>query len=558
MGLHVTESAATNPADSPPPLVASASGTRSLLARLPFGPIAILAVAATFRFWNLLGLPLFVDESLWLRWATNPYQYLPRGAGPLDVLRVSLIGDVNPPLLHWMLLVVLPWVDQPVLAARAVAATFGLLAVLGTYLLASELFDKRVGVVASLVHAVLPLAVFFDRIIHYDALTAACVVHVAWLSARLARQPSVGAGLILGIVLAAAIIANPRGATIAPAPALALLLLRGRRSLRESLPSFGLAYLTAALLTPLSFVGVSFQQVIDKILPFALAPDEVAGTPMDLWAANLARLSTWMEAYVGMDLLRLAVLGVIVMLAWRPGAGLYILLLWLALVLPFILGGRLIFSRYLAVSAFPPSVAIGALTVAAFWAPGAILRRLGARSPTATVSSGLVLTVVVLVLALRPAVLTSIDMVTDPLHTRLPDSDRAQYQSGWYSGVGVPDAAQYLIAVADSQPIILLREDGMPGSGVHFYSYRVPNIRHEIEPALAFNRDNSTQRVRRWLDESPNVYFVAAEDLSDQQPSRSRRLDQALRAFPDIQRVAQYPSPDGKSQVSIFKVEPRG
>jgi uncharacterized membrane protein len=531
-----------------------------LLARLPFGPIAILAVGAAFRFWNLLGLPLFVDESLWLRWATNPYQYLPRGAGALDVLRVSLIGDVNPPLLHWTLLAVLPWVDQPVLAARALTATFGLVAVLGTYLLASELFDKRVGVVASLVHAVLPLAVFFDRIIHYDALTAACVVHVAWLSARLARRPSARAGLILGIVLAAALIANPRGATIAPAPALALLLLRHGRSLRECLPCFGMAYLAAALLAPLSFMGVPLQRVIDKILPFALAPDEVAGTPTELWAANLARLSTWTETYVGPDLLKLAVLGVIVMLAWRPGAGLYVLLLWLTLVLPFILGGRLIFSRYLAVSAFPPSVAIGTLTVAAFLVPGNVLRRLGVRSSTLTTGAGFVVAAVVFILAVRPAMLTSVDMVIDPLHTDLPDSDRAQYQSGWYSGVGVPEAAQYIIAVAGSHPIILLREDGMPGSGVHFYSYRAPNIQHEIEPALAFNRDNSIQRVRRWLDESPNVYFVAAEDLSDQQPSRSRRLDQALRTFPDIQRVTQYPSPDGKSQVSVFKVsrEARG
>jgi hypothetical protein len=538
-------------------LQSPASRPATALSRLPIWPIAIIAVAAGFRFWNLLGLPLFVDESLWLRWATNPYQYLPRGAGPLEVLRVSLIGDVNPPLLHWVLLAVLPWVDQPVLAARAVAATFGLLAVLGTYLLAAELFDKRVGVVAGLVHAVLPLAVFFDRLIHYDALTAACVVHVAWLSARLARRPGALGGVLLGVVMAAALIANPRGATILPAPALALALLRGGRSLRECLPAYALAYVATALLAPLSFVGVPLQEVVDKILPFALAPDEVAQTPTELWIANLARLSTWMELYVGMDLLKLAALGIIAMLAWRPGAGVYILLLWLALVLPFILGGRLIFSRYLAVSAFPPAVAIGALTVAAYWLPGAVARRLGGKSSAFATGAGLALGSAVLILSLRPLVPTSVDMVADPLHTRLPDSDRAQYQSGWYSGVGVPDAARFVMSAARTEPLILLREDGMPGSGVHFYSYRAPNIRHEIEPALAFNRDNSIQRVRRWLDESPNVYFVATEDLSGQQPSRSRRLDQALRNLPEARRVAEYPSPDGKSRVSVFKVEPR-
>src|SRR4051812_11836870 len=43
----------------------------SLVQRVPVWPIVILIIAAGFRYWNLLGLPLFVDESLWLRWATN-------------------------------------------------------------------------------------------------------------------------------------------------------------------------------------------------------------------------------------------------------------------------------------------------------------------------------------------------------------------------------------------------------------------------------------------------------------------------------------------------------
>ena len=251
----------------------------SLVQRVPVWPIVILIIAAGFRYWNLLGLPLFVDESLWLRWATNPYEYLPRGAGPLQVLRVSLIGDVNPPLLHWVLLAVLPLSDQPILAARAVAATFGVLAPLGTYLLGTELFGRKVGIVAGLVHAILPLAVFFDRIIHYDALTAACVVYTAWLSARLARRPSLSAAVILGIVLALAIIANPRGATILPAPALAVLLLRDRTPLRLHLPSVCVVYIVTALLAPLSFVGVPLEGIADKILPFALAPVKLWNRP---------------------------------------------------------------------------------------------------------------------------------------------------------------------------------------------------------------------------------------------------------------------------------------
>ena len=75
---------------------------------------------------------------------------------------------------------------------------------------------------------------------------------------------------------------------------------------------------------------------------------------------------------------------------------------------------------------------------------------------------------------------------------------------------------------------------------------------------MSLRGDNSVQRVRRWLEQSPNVYFVAIEDLSGEQPSRSRRFDQGLLDFPEAHRVAEFPSRDGDSRISVFKVEPRG
>ncbi|MFN0070945.1 MAG: glycosyltransferase family 39 protein [Chloroflexota bacterium] len=518
-------------------------------------PLLVLGVAAAVRFWNLNGLPLFIDESLWLRWALNPYQYLPRGAGFMDVLRVSLIGDINPPLLHWVLLAVLPWVDQPVLGGRATTATFGAFAALGTYLLGTELFNRRVGVVAGFIHAFLPLAVFFDRFIHYDALTATCVVYTAWLSARLARRPGTLGAIALGAVLAAAVIANPRGATIAPAPALAMLLLRGSQPLSACLPALGISYLVAAMLAPLTFIGIPLPAIYEKIFGFGLTPGEVLEAPTALWEQNMALLESWVNIYLGLDLLKLAGLGTLVMLIRKPGAGLYVLILWLCLVLPFILGGRQIYSRYLAVSAFPPAVATGFLVIALTSLPGAVLSRLGVAHRLPQTILAVAAALGVLYIGVLPTAQTAVGLVSHPLTVQLPDSDRAQYQTGWYSGHGVPEAATFVLAKSEESPLILLRDDGMPGSGVHFYTYRAPHIRHVIEPGLAFNRDNTVARIRRWLTESGEVYFVVIEDLSGQRPSRSRRQDEVLRGFQEARRVAEYPAPDGQSQIVVFRVE---
>ena len=139
---------------------------------------------------------------------------------------------------------------------------------------------------------------------------------------------------------------------------------------------------------------------------------------------------------MGLDLLKLAGLGVIVMIIRRPGAGLYVLLLWLGLVLPFIVGGRLIFSRYLAVSAFPPSIAIGALVVAAAWIPGAMAQRMNLPPKRLAAIVGAILAATLLVVAVAPAIQASSSMVSDPLQAHLPESERAQYRFRVVLGCG--------------------------------------------------------------------------------------------------------------------------
>ena len=272
-----------------------------------------------------------------------------------------------------------------------------------------------------------------------------CVVYTAWLSARLARRPSKLTAIALGLMLAAAMIANPRGATILPAPALAFLLLHRSGSIRQSLVAFATSYIVAALLAPLSFIGVPLDDVYEKIFGFGLTPGEMLEAPTSLWDTNLILLRSWAEVYIGLDLLKLAGLGMLVMLVWRPRAGLTCCCSgwdWCCRLSWAVDRSTAVISPF---RRSHPRIAFAGLIVAAAWLPGAIASRLGLHQRATPAMLAAVLSATILVVGLTPSIQTSVSMVTDPLQAHLPDLDQSQYQDGWYAGVGVPEAAQYIL-----------------------------------------------------------------------------------------------------------------
>lgn len=512
---------------------------------------AVLGIAALVRFWDLLALPLFVDESFWLRWAMNPDWYLPDNAGPIEILRVSLIAEQQPPLLHWLLLPLMPWVGQPVLVARMIPAAFGVVAVLGTYLLTREILGSRAAVCAALVHALLPMAVFFDRIVHHDALAASFAVLVAWASVRLARQPSSRWAVITGLLLVLGLVSKTQAVLVAPAPVLAALLF-GRRSDAAALfRSLLFTFALVVLLAPISFLGLPPDETGEKVFGFALTPAEVLAMPWELWETNFIWARSWQEGYLGWPLTEVAAAGAVVMLMRQPRASVYMLVLWVLLTVPFVIAGRQIYSRYMAISVFPWAVCAGYLAVAAGALAAGSARR--ARLPGADALSALS-GVAVLGYALLPMASTLTGIVTAPLSVRLPDSDRSQYQTGPYAGLGTREAAAFLAEEARREPIVFLREDHMPGSAIFFYSRDTANVHHAWEPNLAFNRNQSVPRVRRWLEQDRPVYFVWLLDQSGPTDVRTPRLQRALQQLPEARQVAEFKDLDSRTRFVMFRM----
>ncbi len=134
-----------------------------------------------------------------------------------------------------------PWL----LWARATVLLLGLLAVLLCFLIARECWSPRTALIAALVLALSPYAVWFSARWSTEMVMAVCLLAAVWLILRACSRPTGRAFLGIGILLGLATLARPNGLLLAIALPL-VLLSRLLRHLR----------LRAAGLIALSFVLV--------------------------------------------------------------------------------------------------------------------------------------------------------------------------------------------------------------------------------------------------------------------------------------------------------------
>lgn len=108
-----------------------------------------------FRLLFILKLPIFNDEAIFIDWGarivggrTDLFYTLYDGTPPGLLVVFGLFGKL---------------LGHPLLAGRIVSTIFGLLSLIGTYKLGLLVFDRGKALLASIIYAITPLFVFFDR-----------------------------------------------------------------------------------------------------------------------------------------------------------------------------------------------------------------------------------------------------------------------------------------------------------------------------------------------------------------------------------------------------------
>jgi hypothetical protein len=378
--------------------------------------LALIGLAFLWsRLYGLTTLPIFLDETIHLRWAFNVAQgdklFRPWADGRL--------------LTIWLYALVLPHTRDILPAARALSAVAG-----GATLIALEAIGRRLvspscGLFAALLYVFCPFTLLYDRMALTDSFLTAAATLAFLLSLRLVEGPTLPRALLLSSCLALAVLTKFLGILIFLIPATCVLVLapQPRRFVRPLLIVYGVAF--ALLLYPLFvFAGTDMLRIFTS--------QAQQGGLLGDALANLRQIGAYVAYYWGAGLLLLSAAGLFFSFRARSRVGLLLTLLTLVPLLIVAATMRIWFARYILWETIP------VLLLAAF-------------SLTRLVRAGVALGIgpgisagALIALSLGPCLARDLLIILDPPRAGLPPSEDAQYVNGWPSGYGVRETVAFL------------------------------------------------------------------------------------------------------------------
>jgi 4-amino-4-deoxy-L-arabinose transferase-like glycosyltransferase len=422
--------------------------------------VAVLVLAALLRFVNLNSLPVFADESIYIRWSQ-----VMRAESTLRFLPLS---DGKEPLFMWTVIPFLKIISDPLVAGRVVSGLCGLITTLGIGLAAYILFNnKRIAIFASVIWAVLPFAVFFDRLALADTMLTMFVVWTfifSCLSLRLLRlDMAMLAGFTLGF---AWLTKSPALFSFALIPTLLVFTGWWHQPLRKKLIAIGLilvSYIIGFGMYNILRLGPEFQMIASRNQDYVIPLSEVMKHPLDPFIPHLKDVLSFFLYLVtplgfGLALLGLAEAGTFKHVRQRFVLAFW----WLVPLLAQAFVAKVFTARYLLFTV--PFAVI--LMAHGIW-------HIGDRTQKHFLAlAGLGLQVILCL---------SFDflLLTNPAAVPLPPNERSGYLETWTAGTGIRDVAYYLKNIP-GQPHILVGSEGFfgtPFSALQMYLNNYSNIR---------------------------------------------------------------------------------
>jgi hypothetical protein len=479
---------------------------------------ATLALAFVLtRFSGLGRLPIFLDESVHLRWAFNVAQgdklFRPWADGRL--------------LTIWLYALVLPHVQDFLFWARALSGLSGAATLVLVLALARRFLSEEASLLAGFLYVLCPFTLLYDRMALTDSYLAAGAALVLLLTLRARDEPTPLRLILLGLALAGCVLVKFSGILLFLVPPLTGLLLGVRgRPIRDAL----LVYLVALLVLgyPLAVFARS------EMLKVVVAQAEGEGLLRDT-LGNALLAARFLAYYWGVGLVLLAAAGLPFALRDPMGRLLAVLVLLPLLVVVLVL--RVWYARYV------------------LWAtiPLLLLASQGAQALARRGRGYALLAFFLLAWGVGPLLVRDLRLVGDPPRAGLPPEEDAQYVNGWPSGYGVREVVTYLTEE-------LRRNPGGITVFTHYRSHRAVwnalDLYFQDEPrfhldTLDFSYPDAVPYLLSPDGPKPRpVYVVLSPRFEGAHPSTVGQ--EALAGV--AQRVAVFRKPDGTLATEVWRL----
>ena len=453
---------------------------------------AVLMLGLILRLYHLTLLPVFVDEAIYIRWAQ-----VMRAESTLRFLPLS---DGKQPLYMWLVIPFLKFVSDPLFAGRIVSVLSGMGTLVAIFLLSYQLFkSEKAALISSLLYAVSPYAVFFDRMALADSLLSMFGVWILLLGTYAVRKLRLDFAMLTGFALG--------GALLTKSPALFFAILfpsvwllskspKGKKNITIHLIkliflSF-IAYIIGYGLYNILRLGPNFHMIGLRNQDYIFPVSHLWTNFKDPFVSHLKESFGWIWAMGPSLALPMAVMGILYGLIKRRFKETLVLSGWF--LFPILVQSefaKVFTARYIFFS-LPYLFVLAGMV---FLFESRLLRKIA---------------IFAIILLFVLAVKFDYSLLTKPERANLPGGERSGYLEEWTAGQGIKEIADYLRTEEMKNPgtKIVVGTEGYFGTlpdGLQIYLNDVPEI---IIIGVGIDIRETPQSLKESLKAGNKTYLV--------------------------------------------------
>ncbi|MEK7470720.1 MAG: glycosyltransferase family 39 protein [Patescibacteria group bacterium] len=416
---------------------------------------AVLILGLILRLINLTILPVFADEAIYIRWSQI--------MSSEPTLRFLPLSDGKQPLFMWILMFFVKRMSDPLFAGRLLSAFSGVVSMIGIFFLTYYIFKSKLSaLIVSLLWALSPLTLFFDRMALVDSLLTCLGIWTLLLSLILASSLRLDMAMILGFVLGLASLTKSPALFFAVLIPAAIILLKKPKDVFKYAGLILVAYLIAFGMYNIQRLGPNFGQLTVRTKDYVFPLSRILVYPTDPIRYNLPTTASWLYAMGPIGLVLLALIGTALNFKkYRK----YVLILGVWFLAPLLFESEFTKSFTLRYILFltPP------------------LYVLAASAFTSLSGKWKYLTIFSLIIFAVQSGIFDYHLLTNPQKANFPQRERMGYFQEWTSGTGIKETADYIRAKHNEDPSkrIIVGTEGYFGTlpdGFTMYIQDLPNI----------------------------------------------------------------------------------
>lgn len=380
--------------------------------------------------------PIFTDEAIYVRWTQI-------AANDASLRYISLI-DGKQPLMIWIGMVPVKLFSDSLLAMRAMSVIYGLISLVGVYLLGRVYKNSLTGLIAASLFLTSPFFFIYNRLALYESLISAIGVICLLLITILAKKRRFDLSMILGFVLGLGLLTKSSANFFIYTLPFSLLTVYSKkikfsvRIIIENILFFGISVLIAYAIFNALRLFPLFNMINQKDHTFILSFSEFFQNPTYLIFGNMPTMLTWAAQYLTPLLSVIFIFSFVHALITLKYSRIYLIIWILFPLLSTAFFGKIIYPRYI-LYLFP----------AVF-----LLIALFCNDILETVKNKKTQWVFLIALFIGP-ILGCISIILNPSDSIIPRNDKNQLIDDWPAGGGIEQSIKIIENAASSQKVFV-------------------------------------------------------------------------------------------------------